>query len=62
MKVTLDLETNQITVPKNFFKSFEKQNDMIRKMGGEALKPVEVIKKAFETAMADTDKFLKTKD
>lgn len=62
MKITLDLETNEITVPKNFFKSYEKQNDTIRKMGGEAIKPMEVIKKSFEIAMSDTDKYLHTKE
>ena len=58
MKITLDLETNQITVPKNFFESFAKQNEMITKMGGEPIKPVEVIKTSFATAIADTDKYL----
>ena len=43
MKITLDLETNVITVPKNFFRSYEKQNETIKKMGGEPIKPVEVI-------------------
>jgi hypothetical protein len=61
MKITLDLETNEITVPKNFFKVYEKQNDTIKKMGGEPIKPMEVIKKSFEIAMGDTDKYLHTK-
>lgn len=61
MKITLDLETNEITVPKNFFKAYEKQNDTIKKMGGEPIKPTEVIKKSFEIAMGDTDKYLHTK-
>lgn len=62
MKITLDLETNVITVPKNFFRSYEKQNETIKKMGGEPIKPVEVIQKSFEIAMSDTDKYLRTKD
>lgn len=61
MKITLDLETNEIVVPKNFFKIYEKQNDTIKKMGGEPIKPMEVIKKSFEIAMSDTDKYLHTK-
>ncbi len=62
MKITLDLETNVITVPKNFFRSYEKQNETIKKMGGEPIKPVEVIQKSFDIAMSDTDKYLRTKD
>ena len=62
MKITLDLETHVITVPKNFFRSYEKQNETIKKMGGEPIKPVEVIQKSFDIAMSDTDKYLRTKD
>lgn len=62
MKVTLDLETNMITVPKNFFKIYDKQNETIKKMGGEPIKPIEVIQKSFEIAMSDTDKYLHVKD
>lgn len=62
MRITLDLETNVITVPKNFFRSYEKQNETIKKMGGEPIKPVEVIQKSFEIAMSDTDKYLRTKE
>ena len=62
MKITLDLETNVTTVPKNFFRSYEKQNETIKKMGGEPIKPVEVIQKSFDIAMSDTDKYLRTKD
>ena len=61
MKITLDLETNEITAPKNFFETFAKQNEMITKLGGEAIKPMEVVKKAFEIAMSDTDKYFKTR-
>ena len=62
MKITLDLETNVITVPKNFFKNIEKQNTTIQKMGGTAIKPTALIQKSFETAMADTDKYLRVKE
>lgn len=61
MRVTLDLDTNEITVPKNFFSTIDKQNELIMKMGGEKVKPMELIKKSFEIAMSDTDKYLKTR-
>lgn len=61
MKITLDLETCEIIVPKNFFKVIEKQNDLITKHGGTAVKPVDVIKNAFNTAMENTDKYLHTR-
>ena len=62
MKITLDLNTNEIVVPKNFFKNIDKQNETIAKMGGEPIKPMELIKKSFEIAMGDTDKHLHTKE
>lgn len=58
MKITLDLDTNEIVVPKNFFIIIDKQNTMIEKMGGEKVKPVDLIKKSFEIALSDTDKYL----
>ena len=61
MKITLDLDTNEILVPKNFFATIDKQNEIITKMGGEKVKPMELIKKSFEIAMADTDKYLKAR-
>lgn len=61
MKITLDLETSEIIVPKNFFEKIEKENEVIEKHGGTPVKPVERIKKAFDTAMANTDKYLHTK-
>lgn len=61
MRVTLDLDTNIITVPKNFFSVIDKQNELITKMGGEKVKPMELIKKSFEIAMSDTDKYLQTR-
>lgn len=61
MKVTLDISTNEIIVPTNFFSSIDKQNELIKKMGGEPIKGIELIKKAFETAMSDTDKYLHVK-
>ena len=61
MKITLDLDTNVITVPKNFFKIIDKQNELITKMGGEKVKPLDLIQKSFEIAMSDTDKYLHTR-
>lgn len=61
MKITLDLETCEIVVPKNFFEKIEKENEVITKHGGTAVKPVDRIKNAFDTAMENTDKYLHTK-
>ena len=61
MKVTLDLETNEIQAPKNFFETFAKQNEMIVKLGGDPIKPMEVVKKSFEIAMSNTDMYFKTR-
>ncbi len=58
MRVTLDLETNEILVPKNFFKDIEKQNALIEKAGGTPIKAIDLIKKSFEIAMTNTDKYL----
>ena len=61
MKITLDLETNEITVPKNFFDKIAKENEVIKKHGGNAVSPVDRIKAAFAAAMEDTDRYLVTK-
>ena len=61
MKITLDLDTNVITAPKNFFEAFKKQNEMINKLGGEPIKPLDVVRKSFEIAMSDTDKYFITR-
>lgn len=62
MKITLDLDTNEIVVPKNFFKNIDKQNETILKMGGQKIVALDLIKKSFETAMADTDKYLHVRE
>ena len=49
------------TFPKNFFANITKENDVITAHGGKAVSPVDRIKNAFETAIADTDKYLVTK-
>lgn len=61
MKITLDLETCEITVPKNFFNRIEKENSIISKAGGTPIAPVKRIENAFETAIKDTDKYLRVK-
>jgi hypothetical protein len=58
MKVTLDLETNVITVPKNFFTNIAKENEIIEKNGGKAVPVEERLRKPFEAALANTDKYL----
>ena len=62
MKITLDLDTCDITVPKNFFKNIEKQNDLIAKHGGTPVKPMDVIRNSFATAMENTDKYVHVKE
>ena len=62
MKITLDLDTNMIVVPKSFFNNIAKQNETIMKMGGSKIEPEDLIKKAFEIAMEDTAKYLRVKE
>lgn len=61
MKITLDLETCEIVVPKNFFVKIEKENEIITKHGGTPITPVDRIKNAFTTATDNTDKYLRVK-
>ena len=61
MKITLDLATSEITVPKNFFAAIAKENEIITAHGGTAVSPVDRIKNSFNEAMKDTDKYLVTK-
>lgn len=62
MKITLDLDTCNIVVPKNFFKNIEKQNDLILKHNGTPVKPMDVIRNAFEAALGDTDRHVHVKE
>lgn len=62
MKITLDLDTNEIIVPKNFFKDIDRQNELIKKTGGTTIKGTDLIRKSFEIAMADTDKYLHVRE
>ena len=61
MRVILDLDTNEIIVPKNFFRTIDKQNQLAEKVGGTKISPIELIKKSFEIAMSETDRYLHTK-
>ena len=51
MKIALDLDTCEITVPTNFFVNIQKQNELIAAHDGTPVPPMEVIKNAFNTAM-----------
>lgn len=61
MKITLDLETKEIIVPKNFFTVVQKQNELISENGGTPVKPMDVIRKAFNTALDNSDKYVHVK-
>lgn len=56
MKITLDLDTCEITVPTNFFVNIQKQNELIAAHDGTPVPP-----NAFNTAMKDTDKYVHVK-
>ena len=62
MKITLNLDTNEIIVPKNFFKNLEKQNAIITKMGGEKIDSSDLIRASVEVALSDTEKYLHVKE
>lgn len=62
MKITLNLDTNEIIVPKNFFKNIDKQNLLIEKMGGQKIDAVGLIKASFDVALSDTDRYLHIKE
>ena len=55
MRVTIDLERDIIIVPDNFFKKIAEDNERLEKFGATPVKPMDRIKKSFETAMSDTD-------
>lgn len=61
MKITLDLETKEIIVPKNFFTVIQKQNELISENGGKPVKPMDVIRKAFNAALDNSDKYVHVK-
>lgn len=60
MRVTIDLDREIIIIPDNFFRKIAEDNERLEKYGAKPVKPIERIKRAFETAMADTDKRLLT--
>lgn len=61
MKITLDIDTKQITVPKTFFAAIAKENEIIEKAGGTPIPYRDRLTKALEEALADTDKNLVVK-
>ena len=61
MKITLDLDTNEIIVPKNFFEKIDKENEVIEKHGGNIVGATDRIKNSFNIAMSNTDKYLHVK-
>lgn len=61
MKITLDLETNVITVPKMYFEKVAKENKLITEHGGTAVSPIERIQKSFEIALKNPDDYVVTK-
>lgn len=61
MKITLDLDTCEITLPTNYFTNIQKQNDLIAAHQGNPVPPMDVIKNAFNKAMEDTDKYVHVK-
>lgn len=61
MKVTIDLTTNVLTVPKTFFDNIAKENEIIKNAGGTPIEAKDRILKAVNTALENTDKYLKTK-
>lgn len=64
MRVTLDLDTCVLTVPKNFFDYVSKQNEVLKAAGvlndETRVTAEKLITKAFNTAMSDTQKYLRT--
>ena len=61
MKITLDINTNEITVPKTFFATISKENEIIEKAGGTGKDYRTRIREAMEEALSNTDKYLTTK-
>lgn len=58
MKITLVQGLMKSSCRKTSFKDIDKQNEMIEKVGGTRISGIELIKKSFEKAMSDTDKYL----
>lgn len=61
-RITLDLNTNDIIVPDNYFIKIAAENEIIKRAGSDNLvDPVKRIRDSFEAALADTDNHLLTK-
>ena len=60
MRVTIDLERDIIIIPDNFFVKIKADNERLAKYGATPVSGLDRIKKAYETAMSDTDNRLLT--
>ena len=64
MSVYLDLETYEMTAPKNFFDYITKQNAVLEAPGvlnaDTEITAEKLIRKAFETSLSNTQKYLRT--
>lgn len=60
MRVTIDLEREIVIIPDNFFVKIQADNERLKKFGANPVAGIDRIKKAFETAMKDTDNRLVT--
>lgn len=64
MRVILDLDTCMLTVPKNFFDYIAKQNAVLKSAGvlddNTRVTAEKLISKAFNTAISDTQTYLRT--
>lgn len=60
MRVTIDLEREIVIIPDNFFVKIQADNERLKKFGATPVAGIDRIKKAFETAMKDTDNRLIT--
>ena len=60
MRVTIDLERDIIIIPDNFFVKIKADNERLVKYGATPVSGLDRIKKAYETAMSDTDNRLLT--
>ncbi len=64
MKITLDLDNNEIIVPKHFYDEIAKINAQLIKVVGEGAQRIDgkdLIRKSFETAMANPDTYIKSR-
>ena len=61
MKVTIDLDTYDITAPKTFLEQIAKENKIIEKAGGTPIDYKTRILKAVQTGLDNSDEHFKLK-